>query len=131
MPYSAGYAIADIASLKALSASDLVDGYARWVVSKNTWYGWNANSTLIANDETIISINSAPNSGRFIAAPFLEKTVNLTSGANIPVNGSLSNKFAILLTTNGKLANPTNLKDTDYTFLRAGRSFPITGSRGA
>lgn len=68
MPYSAGYAIADIASLKALSATGLVDGYARWVVAKSSWYGWNSSSTATADDDVIVQITENPTAGRFIRA---------------------------------------------------------------
>lgn len=94
MPYSAGYAIADIAALKALLAADLVNGYARWVISKNNWYGWNANSTAIGNDDSIIPITEVPEMGRFIKAGFVESPlvptgVNLTFASNGDVNGLL------------------------------------------
>lgn len=66
MVYQAGYAISDIASLKALTTADLVDGYARWVISKNTWYGWNSVSNALPNDDTVVAIASDPIVGRFI-----------------------------------------------------------------
>lgn len=91
MPYQAGYAISDIASLKALAFADLVGGYTRWVISKSSWYGWNATSTATANDDTVVAINSAPQTGRFLIAtvtsptnPLARETVTYTSPTLAP-----------------------------------------------
>ncbi len=66
MPYSAGYAIADVNALKALLAADLVNGYARLVISKGDWYGWDSGSTAIGDDDSVVEVASLPATGRFI-----------------------------------------------------------------
>lgn len=129
MPYQAGYAVSDINSLKALTIANLIPGYARWVTSKNSWYGWDGASTATSNDDTVVAINEAPANGRFIkgAEVYLNvpqqftkvqgvNIVALTDAAAIAVDGLLSNKFTVTLGGNRTLSNPTNLKDATYIF---------------
>lgn len=69
MPYSAGYAIADIAALKALPLAELVNGYTRLVLSNPmtipTWYTWNSTSTATDDGNYVVSLTGNP-TGRFI-----------------------------------------------------------------
>lgn len=112
MPYSVGYAIADIASLKALSFDDLVSGYARWVISKSSWYGWDANSTASPDNDTVVVLDDNPQaSGRFvrnIAVP------NITGGVSALLRQSVTH-------TTSQLASQA----TEFVNLPLGKAFHV------
>lgn len=63
MPVTAGYSIADINALKAISTVDLVDGYTRKVISEKAWYMYLTTGTDTSDNLNIVTPNS--NVGRW------------------------------------------------------------------
>lgn len=67
---SAGYAIADIAALKAIGESARVHGYARLVESDGNgfpaWYMFNTTSTATPDNNLVVIPNDNPTVGRFL-----------------------------------------------------------------
>ncbi|MFB2769834.1 hypothetical protein ACE1AT_11175 [Pelatocladus sp. BLCC-F211] len=70
MTIKTGYAIADITTLKALTSSQRIDGYARLVKSgadgKPAWYTFIAASAETGDNDTAITPDDSPSTGRWI-----------------------------------------------------------------
>lgn len=61
---STGYVVADIAALKAISSGVRSDGYSLIVHSVNSWFVFNASSTLTGDDISVVTPTSG--TGRWI-----------------------------------------------------------------
>lgn len=66
MSISTGYAIANLSSLRALTAAQRVDSYARLVASEAAWYIFNAANNAPEDNVNIISPSDNPATGRWI-----------------------------------------------------------------
>ncbi|MEH1821528.1 MAG: hypothetical protein V7L31_21015 [Nostoc sp.] len=70
MTIQTGYAIADIATLKALTSSQRVDGYSRLVKSDAnglpSWYAFVSASTATADDDLVLLPTDSPSTGRWL-----------------------------------------------------------------
>ncbi|MBW4677136.1 MAG: hypothetical protein KME52_24965 [Desmonostoc geniculatum HA4340-LM1] len=70
MTIQTGYAIASISTLKALTDSQRIDGYARLVKSDAkglpAWYTFLAASSAAGDDDAVVTPNDNPSTGRWI-----------------------------------------------------------------
>ncbi|MFK0731420.1 MAG: hypothetical protein ACFKPT_02575 [Gloeotrichia echinulata GP01] len=70
MTIQTGYAIADIATVKALTSSQRIDGYSRLVKSdvngNPSWYTFINDSTATPDDNSVLLPDDSPSVGRWI-----------------------------------------------------------------
>lgn len=113
---SAGYAIPDIAALKAIGANDRVDGYARLVKKDKdgfpAWYMFDASSTIAADDIIAILPNDNPTAGRYLRVGY-QKLSDSEGGDNTA------------------LTNVWRSTASDYTALSGDKVAVITNSNNA
>lgn len=70
MPVTVGYAVADVATLKAIDTTQLVDGYSRLVISLRSWFVYISTATGTGDNLFLITPNSG--TGRWISQKVLE-----------------------------------------------------------
>ena len=84
MTIKVGYSIPDISSLRAISASEWINGYARLVLSdaseETAWFTFLSASTATPDNKTAITPDDNPAAGRWI------KTSGTGGGVNLPGN---------------------------------------------
>ena len=124
-----GEPVANIALLKALTSSTFKDRQVRYVESVKRFYGYDAESTLADNGDTVIAPAGSPATGRWLAL-----NVEVPNGSITPA--MLSSSTLDLITGNGIETSTTNLTvasnftintdtaTTDYFIVRT----PATGT---